>query len=94
MDMRFEWDEAKAAVNLTKHGIRFEEAQTVFGDETSITIYDEQHSDDEDRYIDIGRSVNGRILVVVYTESETSIRIISCRQATAKERRQYEQPNR
>jgi uncharacterized DUF497 family protein len=91
MDLRFEWDEAKAAANLNKHGVSFDEAQTVFGDPDTITRLDDQHSDVEDRFIDIGMSANGRILVVVYTESEVRIRIISCRRATPKERRQYEQ---
>jgi len=91
MDLRFEWDEAKAAANLDKHGISFEEAQTVFGDPNTITLFDDQHSNVEDRFVDIGMSANGRILVVVYTENEARIRIISCRRATPKERRQYEQ---
>jgi uncharacterized protein len=91
MDLRFEWDEAKAAANLTKHGISFDEAQTVFGDPDTITLFDDQHSKVEDRFIDIGMSSSGRILVVVYTENEARIRIISCRRATAKERRHYEQ---
>ena len=90
MDLRFEWDEAKAAANLDKHGISFEEAQTVFGDPNTITLFDDQHSNVEDRFVDIGMSANGRILVVVYTENEARIRIISCRRATPKERRQYE----
>lgn len=72
-------------------GVSFEEAQTVFGDPDSITIYDSEHSGDEDRFIDIGSSTFGNILVVVYTERNERIRIISCRQATSNERRQYEQ---
>lgn len=91
MDLRFEWDEAKAAANLVKHGISFDEAQTVLGDANTITLFDDRHTDVEDRFIDIGMSANGRILVVVYTENEARIRIISCRRATPKERRQYEQ---
>jgi len=91
MDLRFEWDEAKAAANLDKHGISFDEAQTVFGDPYAITVFDDQHSDAEDRFIDIGMAISGRILVVVYTENEQRIRLISCRKAAAKERRHYEQ---
>ena len=91
MDLRFEWDEVKAAANLDKHGSSFDEAQTVFGDATTITLFDDRHSDVEDRFIDIGMSAHRRILVVVYTENEERIRIISCRRATPKERRQYEQ---
>jgi uncharacterized DUF497 family protein len=93
MELRFEWDDIKAAANLAKHGISFDEALTVFGDANTITLFDNQHSDLEDRFIDIGMSMQGRILVVVYTENETRIRIISCRRATPKERRQYEQRN-
>jgi uncharacterized DUF497 family protein len=88
--MQFEWDEAKSAANLRKHGVGFEESVTVFGDPRSLTIFDAEHSDQEDRYIDIGLSSSGRVLVVVYTERDDSIRIISCRRATRNERRQYE----
>ena len=90
MSTRFEWDEIKAAANLEKHGVSFDEGQTVFGDPNSVTIFDAHHSYTEDRFIDIGMSISGRLLVVVYTETEECIRIISCRRATPKERRQYE----
>jgi len=90
MDLRFEWDEAKAAANLEKHGVSFDEAQTVFGDPHTVTIFDAQHSDAEDRFIDIGMTATGRILVVVYTETAERIRIISGRKATPKERQHYE----
>jgi uncharacterized DUF497 family protein len=89
--LQFEWDEEKATSNLRKHGVSFEECITVFGDPQTLTIFDEEHSDQEDRYIDMGRSAIGRVLVVVYTERGESIRIISCRRATSAERRQYEQ---
>ncbi|WP_129628048.1 BrnT family toxin [Candidatus Oscillochloris fontis] len=88
---RFEYDEEKALKNIAKHGMSFEEAITVFSDDFSITIYDEIHSIDEDRYIDIGRSIHNRLLVVVYTERRNRIRIISPRQATTVERKSYEQ---
>ena len=91
MRLQFEWDEAKATANLRKHGVGFEEAITVFGDPQALTIFDEAHSDHEDRYVDIGRSSSGRVIVVVYTERGESIRIISCRTAIPTERRQYEQ---
>lgn len=91
MHLRFEWDESKSTANLHKHGVSFEESTTVFGDPQSLTIYDEAHSQQEDRYIDIGLSASGRVLVVVYTERNESIRIISCRKATLTEQRQYEQ---
>jgi uncharacterized protein len=67
MEFQFEWDEVKAEYNTTTHGITFEEATTVFYDPLSLTIYDEVHSTYEDRYIDIGRSTQERLLVVVYT---------------------------
>jgi uncharacterized DUF497 family protein len=90
MTLRFEWDETKAAVNLEKHGIDFVEAQTIFSDPQSLTIYDETHSGEEDRFIDIGYSVFGRLLVVVYTERIERIRVISCRLATSNEQEAYE----
>ena len=89
--LTFEWDEEKSKANLRKHEVSFEEAKTVFNDSLSITIPDSQHSVDEYRYIDIGRSSKGRILVVVYTERGSNIRIISCRKATGSERRVYEE---
>jgi uncharacterized DUF497 family protein len=91
MELRFEWHEEKAQENLRKHGISFEEAKTVFNDPLSITIADTQHSGDEERYIDIGLSIQGRLLVVVYTERQLNIRIISCRKATKSEQKIYEQ---
>jgi uncharacterized DUF497 family protein len=91
MDLPFEWDEEKAEENLEKHGIRFEEAKSVFGDPFTITIDDPDHSEDEQRFIDIGYSRSGRILVVVYTERGPKTRIICCRKATLTERKKYEQ---
>jgi len=91
MGLQFEWDETKAEANLQKHGISFEEAVTVFGDGLATTVYDTEHSGEEGRFIDVGRSIAGRILVVVYAERGERIRIISCRPATPAERRQYEQ---
>lgn len=91
MDLGFEWHEEKAEKNLKKHGISFESAKTVFNDPLSITIADSQNSDNEKRYIDIGLSSQGQLLVVVYTERQGNIRIISCRKATNTERKIYEQ---
>ena len=91
MTLSFEWDEEKAKANLKNHRVSFEEATTVFSDPFSITIPDPDHSTEEERYIDIGNSDRGRVLVVVYTERETTIRIISCRKATPTERRRYEE---
>jgi uncharacterized DUF497 family protein len=91
MRLSFEWDDQKARANLRKHGIRFDEAMTVFMDPFSVTIPDPDHSTDEQRYVDIGSSERGRVLVVVYTERSASIRIISCRRATPSERERYEE---
>ena len=87
----FEWDEEKAKTNFKKHRVSFDEAITVFLDPFSITIPDPDHSVDEQRYIDIGSSDKGRVLVVVYTERRSNIRIISCRKATPTERKVYEE---
>ena len=91
MALTFEWHAEKARENLRKHNVSFEEAKTVFYDPFSVTIADPEHSTDEDRYIGIGLSAKGQILVVVYTERGSNIRIISCRKATNSERRTYEQ---
>lgn len=93
MTLFFEWDEEKAEANLKKHNVSFEDAASVFFDPFSITIPDPDHSDEEERYIDIGISNNGQILVVVYTERSSNIRIISSRTATSKERKIYETGN-
>jgi uncharacterized DUF497 family protein len=91
MSLTFEWDEQKAEQNLRKHQVGFEEAKTIFGDPYAITIPDPHHSASESRYIDIGFSSRRRLLVVVYTERGPNIRIISCRRATRRERRVYEE---
>ena len=91
MTLNFEWDEEKAKANLKNHRVSFDEATTVFSDPFSITIPDPAHSADEQRYVDIGSSDRGRVLVVVYTERGTNIRIISCRKVTPIERRRYEE---
>lgn len=89
--MEFEWDVAKAARNLAKHGVSFEEATSVFADWGSLTIVDTEHSAGEVRYVTLGRSVVGRILLIVHTESDERIRIISARRATRAECRRYEE---
>lgn len=89
MSLLFTWNEQKALANVRKHGIDFDEARTVFGDPNSLTIFDEQHSDVEDRFINLGLSDRGRLLLVIYTERESTIRIISCREATPEERKHY-----
>lgn len=89
--VQFAWDSDKAVANVQKHGVTFAEAQTVFGDPLSLTFPDPDHSVGEARWIDIGRSVQGRLLVVVYTERMDQIWIISSREATRQERRRYEE---
>src|SRR5207245_7482993 len=90
-EARLEWNEAKARVNAVKHGVTFEEAATVLRDPRAISLEDEEHSESgEERFIVIGRSHVGRLIVVVESESEGQIRLISARQATRRERRLYE----
>lgn len=89
--MKFEWDSVKAAANLSKHGVSFDEAKTVFDDPLFIDFYDPDHSDDEYRYILIGQSQQGRFLMVSYTEAVDTIRIISSRELTRSEREAYEE---
>ena len=91
MGLIFEWDEKKAKSNLIKHGVSFEEASSAFGDDFSITIEDPLHSEKENRFILIGRSIFQKILVVVHVEKSETIRIISARKATKKERKIYEE---
>ena len=89
--MKFEWDLSKGEKNEKKHGVSFSEATTVFGDSLELTISDPDHSEGEYRFLSIGRSSVGRVLVVSYTErEENSIRIISARCATKPEQKQYE----
>jgi uncharacterized protein len=88
--MDFEWDDAKAESNERKHGVAFSVAQTVFGDPLSITGYDPRHADDEDRFLTMGMSVDGRMLVVSHTDRGHMVRIISAREATRRERKDYE----
>ena len=87
--INFEWNSRKAASNLKKHGVAFEEASTIFEDLLSLTIRDPLHSDEEDRFITIGRSLTNRILVVVHVDRGDNIRIISARPASGREKRRY-----
>lgn len=87
----FEWDPVKAASNFKKHGVSFEEASTVFDDPLSVTIDDDEHSDKEKRFVTMGRSDAGRLVVVCHCDREQRIRIISARTAERYEQRQYEQ---
>jgi uncharacterized DUF497 family protein len=90
--MKFEWDLFKAEVNLRKHGVSFGEASTAFGDPLSITIADDTHSDEEDRFVLLGQTRANRLVVVVHTDRSGITRLISARLATTRERRRYEQP--
>ena len=90
MALFFEWDDRKAQSNKRKHGVTFEEASTIFGDPLSVTIPDPAHSVGEDRFVTIGLSANGKLIVVVHKEHDDIIRVISARRATRYEREQYE----
>jgi uncharacterized DUF497 family protein len=91
--MVFEWDESKNRSNYQKHGIWFEEAQTVWVDVGSVEFFDPEHSKSEDRFIRIGHATSERLLLVVFCEKDEGniIRIISARKATSAEREQYEE---
>ncbi|MEK7441977.1 MAG: BrnT family toxin [Chloroflexota bacterium] len=89
--MEFEWDPKKAKQNLKKHKTSFDEASTVFNDDLSITFPDPDHSEDEDHLIIIGMSKQKRLLMVAHTERGVRIRIISARELTRTERKDYEE---
>ncbi len=89
--MRFDWDKTKAASNLVKHKVSFEEAATVFGNPLSDTFDDPDHSADELRFLIIGHSEKGRLLFVSHTDDGETVRIISARELTRRERKEYEQ---
>ena len=89
--MNFEWEETKAAANLRKHKVSFEEASTVFEDDLSLTGCDPDHSIGEHRFITFGVSAKNRVLVVSHTERGGKIRIVSARPATRTERKMYEE---
>ncbi len=95
MEYLFDWDEAKAESNLQKHGVSFLEARSVFSDPLRVTYSDDEHSEEEERFLTVGQSVRLRLLIVSHTEQETVdemvlIRIISCRKVTRQEREDYE----
>ncbi|MGG7047974.1 MULTISPECIES: BrnT family toxin [unclassified Campylobacter] len=88
--MIYEWDEVKALLNIAKHGVSFDEAKTAFCDEYGIVVFDEEHSNDEERFYLLAMSEKDRILVVIHCyRHEDTIRIISARKATTKEKKQY-----
>ena len=89
--IEFEWDPKKAASNLAKHGVSFDEGASAFRDPLSLTISDPDHSEDENRYLLLGQSSDGRLVVVSHTERGARIRIIGARLAEPRERRDYEE---
>ena len=94
INYNFEWDPEKARENLDKHGVAFDEAATVFGDSKALSIFDPDHSESEDRWITMGISEKGKLLIVAHTfreerEDAVTIRIISSRKATKRETRTY-----
>jgi uncharacterized DUF497 family protein len=93
MALNFEWDEKRARENLKNHQVSFHEAISIFSDPAAVTISDPDHSESEHRFIAIGTSAKSRALLVVYTERRGNARIISCRKATRRERRTYEEGN-
>jgi len=92
--LNFEWDTRKAATNFAKHGVSFDEASTAFGDRLSRTIVDAAHSEGELRYLLLGVSYAGRLVVVSFTDRDETARLISVRLASRRERRNYEQDSR
>ena len=89
--LKFEWDPRKAAVNRAKHKVSFEEAVTAFGDPLGRITDDPRHSESEERYVLLGQSAGPRLLAVMLTERGPAIRLISARNATRRERREYEE---
>jgi uncharacterized DUF497 family protein len=89
--MVFEWDPVKAGSNLSKYGVSFHEASTVFCDPLSVTFFDPDHSIDENRFITIGQSIVNRLLIVAHTDREDRVRIINAREVTRVERLIYEE---
>jgi uncharacterized protein len=91
MKLTFEWDEAKSRENQKKHKVGFDEGKTIFNDPFLLTFSDIDTPDAEDRFVNIGLSIRDRILVLIHTERQGRIRIISCRKASVRERRHYEE---
>ena len=95
MQYNFEWDPDKAKVNIHKHGVSFEQAAWIFLDPLHIVIFDSEHSGVEERWVTLGKTNDGVLLVVVHTfkehEDSATIRVISARKATVREQRQYEE---
>ena len=92
--MKFEWDVKKEKINITKHGVTFEQASYVFSDPYALNRYDDEHSEDEDRWVLLGKSLNETLLLVIHTFRDNQgielVRIISARKATKKEKQAYQ----
>ncbi len=91
--MNFEWDPDKATQNRRKHGVSFHDAASVFADRLAVTYHDPDHSLSEERFITVGMSRNGRVLIVAHSDRGENIRIISARNTTLRERKHYEEEN-
>ncbi len=93
--MKFEWDPNKEAINIKKHGVSFEQAAYVFADQFSLSMFDDEHSNQEDRWVILGKSNNEMVLLVIHTfrnsDNEETVRIISARKATKNEEKTYKQ---
>lgn len=90
-ELQFTWDPDKAAANLRKHGVSFQDASTVFRNPLAKVLPDPTHSGQEPRSLILGHSAGGRLLLVVFTETDKQVRLISARDASARERREYEE---
>ena len=91
--MQFEWNRGKAESNLKKHGVSFDEAKTGWSDLFNVDLFDDEHSEGERRFWMVGESAQNRLLIISYTERESKIRVISTRELTPKERKDYEHGN-
>ena len=89
--LEFVWDRDKAAANIAKHGVDFEDALTAFNDPLSLTVLDPDHSQGEERFLLVGHSKAGRLLVIAHTVRDNEIRLINARAATRRERQKYEE---
>jgi uncharacterized DUF497 family protein len=92
--VQFEWDPDKERENIEKHGVSFSEAATIFGDPLSLMFYDPDHSLDEDRYLTIGMSSAGRLVITSHTDRDDTVRIINAREVTPGEQKDYEEGNK
>jgi uncharacterized DUF497 family protein len=88
--LRFAWDSEKAASNLLKHGVSFEDGTTLFSDPDEVMLSDPDHSEEEERFVSSGRGANGKLMLACYTDADDTIRLINVRVATAKETRAYQ----